>query len=72
MEMVRGTTDPKLFSATEENLHEFAVNVRPLLCPTLYRAMTEVAHCSMAFKVTDNCIITQCSGCKHVRPAWID
>jgi len=35
MEMVRGTTDPKLFSATEENLHEFAVNVRPrdLLAP---------------------------------------
>jgi hypothetical protein len=28
MEMVRSTTDPKLFSATEGNLHEFAVNVR--------------------------------------------
>ena len=33
--MVRGTTDPKLFSATEENLHEFAVNVRRPVRPSL-------------------------------------
>ena len=34
--MVQSTTDPKLFSATEGNLHEFAVNVRrsPFLTAT--------------------------------------
>lgn len=28
MEMVRGTTEPKLMANTERNLHNFAVNVR--------------------------------------------
>ena len=29
LSMVRGLTAPDLYSATERNLHEFAVNVRP-------------------------------------------
>jgi hypothetical protein len=35
LSMVRGLTAPELYAATEHNLHEFAVNVRPtiLQCP---------------------------------------
>ena len=35
LSMVRGLTAPDLYAATEHNLHEFAVNVRPA-SPTLF------------------------------------